>query len=769
MTVRLWHWLAALALSAAVLAPVKAQGILARLQLARTKPSETGETAAVQDTLAQQRGDLSQRITEAQRKIDAARANLAAGESVSEELSQELELLKQLDSVLAQQQAAEARREELQAGIADLETRLADLRQRGPTEPRPYSFLLLERLRDELAAENSRADAVRLTVDAAVEAHARAKATFEEKERKRRRAREAAEQNKDPQLQPRLAAAESMAQLDSRLGAEMLRLREMELANERLAEQFFQRNLPYLRERLQWIAVDARFTQQDLQDQLLELDKQEDDMRRAIDAAQTNLQYLERVWFEARSRLEAAAEPTPAMTEELAARRGARQVQQQRILMGNQQLQRINEMRTMWQIRFHVVGDTASPGELEAWKVEVARRLEAADRDARLMRLRMEEIRHDMAILDTKFQDGKQVPPDAVRWVRDQRDQHQRLIQFYGQQLLGIEAARRLAQKLCDEIAGHLPAQSDSYWALFVAAVKAVWDYELMVLEDRPITVRKLFVGLVLLVLGIVLSDRLSRFIGRRLLPRLSVHPSAAAAFQSLAFYALIAVVLLSALHLINVPLAALTIVGGALALGVGFGSQNIVNNFISGLILLAERPVRVGDIVEVDGMTGVVVHIGARSTRVRTGQNLEIVVPNSKFLENSVTNWTLSDAMIRCCVSVGVTYGSPTREVTRLLKRAADEHGLVLDHPEPFVWFVDFGESCLQFELHFWVQMRMVNERRRIESDIRYLIDNLFRDAGIVMAFPQRDVHLNVSKPIAVHLEEPASSALKLAQVDQA
>jgi small-conductance mechanosensitive channel len=257
----------------------------------------------------------------------------------------------------------------------------------------------------------------------------------------------------------------------------------------------------------------------------------------------------------------------------------------------------------------------------------------------------------------------------------------------------------------------------------------------------------------VLLAIGYLVSGLLSRWFGKRLLPRLGMHESAAAALQSLASYALVATSTLFSLRLVNVPLTVFTFLGGAVAIGVGFGSQNIVNNFISGLILLAERPIRVGDLIEINGLCGTVEQIGARSTRVSTGANLEIIVPNSTFLQNNVINWTLSDDQVRTSVKVGVAYGSPTHEVARLLKQAADEHTLALREPEPLVLFTDFGDNALSFELFFWIKMRGQTARRGIESDVRHRVDVLFREAGIVFAYPQRDIHLDAARPISVRL----------------
>jgi small-conductance mechanosensitive channel len=137
--------------------------------------------------------------------------------------------------------------------------------------------------------------------------------------------------------------------------------------------------------------------------------------------------------------------------------------------------------------------------------------------------------------------------------------------------------------------------------------------------------------------------------------------------------------------------LTAFTVLGGALAIGIGFGSQNVMNNFISGLILMLERPVRARDVIEVDGNHGTIENIGARSTQIRSTDGRHIIVPNSFFLESNVVNWTLSDDLMRAKVSVGVVYGSPTRQVERLIRRAVDEER-VLKTPEPIIIFEEFG-----------------------------------------------------------------------------
>jgi small-conductance mechanosensitive channel len=209
------------------------------------------------------------------------------------------------------------------------------------------------------------------------------------------------------------------------------------------------------------------------------------------------------------------------------------------------------------------------------------------------------------------------------------------------------------------------------------------------------------------------------------------------------------------ALVTVKIPFTVFAFLGGALAIGVGFGAQNLINNFISGIILLFERPIKVGDIVEVEGTRGRIVNIGGRCSQVRRFDGVDILVPNSSFLEKNVVNWTLSDEIIRLSVSVGVAYGSPTREVIRLIGEAADEHGKILEFPEPIILFEDFGDNALIFTIYFWTEVSLHADYRIVASDLRLMIDKRFAEAGITIAFPQRDVHLDNPHPIEVKIVE--------------
>ena len=169
--------------------------------------------------------------------------------------------------------------------------------------------------------------------------------------------------------------------------------------------------------------------------------------------------------------------------------------------------------------------------------------------------------------------------------------------------------------------------------------------------------------------------------------------------------------------------------------------------------LLMLERPVRARDVIEVDGNHGTIEKIGARSTQIRATDGRHIIVPNSFFLESNVVNWTLSDDLIRTSVSVGVIYGSPTRLVEKLIRQVIEEDAEVLKTPEPIILFDEFGDNSLNFAVHFWVRARAPMAMRKVQSRVRFRLDDLFREHDLVIAFPQRDVHLDSVAPLEVRV----------------
>ncbi|MDO9547716.1 MAG: mechanosensitive ion channel, partial [Candidatus Marinimicrobia bacterium] len=283
-----------------------------------------------------------------------------------------------------------------------------------------------------------------------------------------------------------------------------------------------------------------------------------------------------------------------------------------------------------------------------------------------------------------------------------------------------------------------------------------IWKLNIFTVKENSVELGNIIVGLILLILGMGLTKYMSRqivlLIPRRFRDDISVKKSLETIFR----YLLVAFVFLFVLSVIGIPLTAFTVIGGAFAIGVGLGSQNLVNNFLSGLVLMMERPLKVGDIVEMENRRGTVEHIGGRSTRIKTFENYRMVIPNSKLLENSVVNWSLVDNFLRREVTVGVAYGSPVKKVHDLMIEAVAGNKNVEESPKPFVLFTDFGDNALIFRALFWVQLTDTVNPLIIESDIRFRIDELFRNAGVTIAFPQRDIHIDTLRPMEIRLVNP-------------
>ncbi len=281
----------------------------------------------------------------------------------------------------------------------------------------------------------------------------------------------------------------------------------------------------------------------------------------------------------------------------------------------------------------------------------------------------------------------------------------------------------------------------------------AIWTYPLINFSDGThIHVGQVILVTALLVAGYLVSKLIERVIRTRL-AKTGMRADAALILQRIIYYGLLTAVVMTALSLLHVPLHAFAFVSGAVAIGVGFGAQNIINNFISGWILLIERPVRVNDFVEVDTHQGVVERIGNRSTQIRRTDGVHLLIPNSQMLERVVVNWTLVDRQIRTIVKVGVAYGSPLRLTADLIEQAVKEHPDVRAEPPPLIVLDDFGDSAIIFDAYFWCDVGGERELRGIRSDVRFRLDELFNENGIVIAFPQQDVHMNSTAPLEVRL----------------
>ncbi|WP_223270419.1 mechanosensitive ion channel family protein [Colwellia sp. C1TZA3] len=277
---------------------------------------------------------------------------------------------------------------------------------------------------------------------------------------------------------------------------------------------------------------------------------------------------------------------------------------------------------------------------------------------------------------------------------------------------------------------------------------KAILSHVVITISEQPVTIGDILFIPIVIFMGILLTKWLIKLISSRLTTK-KTDPNIIHLVERVLYVIAITIIIISILDFMNVPIAAFAFLSGAIAIGFGFGAQNIINNFISGWILMWERPIRIGDFLEIEDSKGLVEEINTRSTRIKRVDGVHLLIPNSKLLENTVVNWTLVDQFVRCSVKVGVAYGSPAKKVAGLIMQASTEQAEVLPEPKPLVTFDDFGDNALMFEVTFWVNSRAESGLRIAKSNVRFRLEELFEQENIIVAYPQRDIHLDGSLKI--------------------
>lgn len=276
----------------------------------------------------------------------------------------------------------------------------------------------------------------------------------------------------------------------------------------------------------------------------------------------------------------------------------------------------------------------------------------------------------------------------------------------------------------------------------FIAKIRDVLNHPLFTISETQVTLWTFIYFIVLLVMLVFIANRIKKLLLTRLLTRTSLDVGARQAVATIIRYLVLFLGLLIIIQSAGINLTTLNVLAGVVGIGIGFGLQNIASNFISGLIILFERPIRVGDRIVVGGVEGDVTSINARSTTVLTNDNISIIVPNSQFITENVVNWSYANHTVRIKIPVSVAYGSDVKLVTDLLLQVARENEDVLEKPEPAVRFIEFGDNGLLFELRAWTTT-LVHRRGKFISDINYAVHDIFTKNKIEFPFPQRDLHI--------------------------
>jgi potassium efflux system protein len=518
-----------------------------------------------------------------------------------------------------------------------------------------------------------------------------------------------------------------------------------------------------LQEQESYISLNIHYDKSDLEHQLQLIKKNESNTRREIKKIKKGQVVIEKEWIRAQQKMNMAVTEQERIIAQsyLKARDEWRKAYNVVLDLKHFSLRLLERQRIIWQTRYEIVKDKLSFGQKKKIYNEAQKNIITLNQELHTQQNFLINLQKQVAAIENLIQEGES-HASIIKYLDIKRNalkkQFERRLEFQST----IIATDQIEQYLLSQFKKDVdqPTVKDQF-SEFTQIIKKTWNLEIWVVDENSVSVGKIFMALIILVVGLLLARFFVHFIHKRLLANPQVKDTTASAINKVLSYFVYLMVFLVALRIVNIPLTAFAFLGGAIAIGVGFGAQNLINNFISGFIILGERPIHIGDLIEVDGLLGKVEEIGARCTRVRTGDNIHKLIPNSSIIERNITNWTLSDNRIRTKIVIGVAYGSPVQKVEQALLRATKSNKKILKTPAPFVLFSDFGDNALVFKVYFWVLIRTVLEKKQIESRVRFEIESQFRQEGIVIAFPQRDLHFDTNSPLNIKLigQTPASA----------
>lgn len=271
--------------------------------------------------------------------------------------------------------------------------------------------------------------------------------------------------------------------------------------------------------------------------------------------------------------------------------------------------------------------------------------------------------------------------------------------------------------------------------------IKLILSYKLH--ESTNLSIGKIIFLLFLLVIGVFVAKFLSYKLMEKVLKKTNLNKGAKAAFENLSYYVLVFLAILMALNIAEVPLTIFTFFGGALAIGLGFGSQNILSNFISGIILQVEQPVKVGDIIEIEGTIGTIEHIGGRSTKIISSNNTHMILPNSYLLDKKLVNWTFQDNIFRSKVEIGLDYSTDIDLAEKVILETLQEIEVIKENPAPRVILNDFGAYSLNFVIYFWIPLQGTLDKNIIESNFKKALFKNLKKKNIQIPFPHQTINI--------------------------
>jgi small-conductance mechanosensitive channel len=591
----------------------------------------------------------------------------------------------------------------------------------------------------------------------------KAEAALEESESKHRQAQKAFESSKEAPNVAELATAADVAQKSVSLATDTLALRRREVDRDRLAEEVQHLAVRVGQEQISRLSPRVVVSQQDYQEQIDDIKTKEDAANKLLLSRQLRLQDVNLRLREAQQQFDAGTGDRVILTEQLEAQRRSREKLTDEIDSLTQRLQRLAQLRLAWNHRYKIAAlDRSNPdrqvwGELKKLQKETKAILDELASDLRMEILRMRDLRASLTSVTKKAEEAVNAPQGLQLALGTQKYQLELTLRIHERNLVMIETSRRVHEKLLEEIGMGVEVLSPKTLALGAwYQADLIWKSEIGHIDKEPITVGNIVTGLTMLLVGWMLARFLAAVFAHRLLKRFRLSKDGTAAIRTLVFYTLLVIVVTSALRTINVPLTAFTILGGGLAIGVGFGSQALINNFIGGLIMLAERPVRLGERITFGNIDGVVEDVGFRCTKLRTQSDHLVTIPNSALVNESIENVDRRRT-IRRQMNVQISYNT-TREMIAAAVQAIRDileereireriHPIVgFEEFPPRVYFNDYNAESLNIQVVYWYAP--VDSWAYMEhcERVNYRIMEEFERLGVEFAFPSRTVY--VKKP---------------------
>ncbi len=745
-----------------------------------TQPAAATNVSSSEQIIAQIRSRLQEAQVElgGMLAVESSPTNIPPGATAAEVLEYKLNL----ESTV---RAYERQLDDL-AQIEALKQRQRDLAETarswtGFSEPRPYSVLLVDNLRDSVHSLAASIEAAETTRDIFEKLKVENRDDLAQSDARLRSLDEMAE-----------SAAGRTPTLDWQRRFELVRNRLL-TAQAAVTERGWQKAIAELlehRQRLEFVrrqlivaSQDVRFSPADLNLVLARVDQNraqlETEYKASVAANETADRALDSARDELRQALsESAGQTAPAQSQGprvsalqqlVAVRTVQAETAVHRLTLARQLLDFGLYERALWQARFNAFG-ARDPVTLR----KAGSRLGNLQRFLQSLKL---YYTHQLELTSRRIseeQESLQARPEtqgSLALARERLDSFVERDKLFREGLRSTQKLERLVLRWSealdqDVLALPLGGRVRDLFSEVSSFAGKLWNFVVFVAEDtmtvdgqlitgrRSITVSKIVKAILILGIGYSIASLFVWLLERVAIRRFKVEPHRANLVRRWTRVFLVLTLIIISLSWVKIPLTVFAFLGGAIAIGLGFGMQTLLKNFISGIIILFERPFRVGDVVEIGGQCGTLTTIGIGSSVLQIGDGAETLIPNSFLLENRLTNWTYSNCLSRSSISVIVAGDSDTRRVAQILAEAADHHPLVLKEPKPEVLFSGFEDNGFAFELRYWLDIRKSNSAR-VASDLRHTLASAFAGHGINISFPQRELHFDPKLPLRVQVAQ--------------